>query len=162
MIQDRQLYHVIVMDMKKCWSKINSNQILEKNDVTTQLIGVIGNLTHEEEEELLIPGVNDFSVLISQRKKRPQLWLGPGAFLNHDSIVVLRDIEPGDELFIFYGDAFFGENIEFCECETCEKKCLGSFRPEKNIAHPKRTGRGTSPTPSMFSTYTVDSSGNAR
>lgn len=117
-------------------AKLIGTKYWKKDDVIDQLIGVIGNLTHEEEEELLIPGINDFSVLMSQRKKRPQLWLGPGAFLNHDCnpncqfvanknntavIVVLRDINPGDELFIFYGPEFFGENNMYCECETCEK-----------------------------------------
>ena len=132
-------------------AKLVATKYWKKNAVMDQLIGVIGNLTIEEEQELLIPGVNDFSVLESQRykatfkrdftvlflrKKRPQLWLGPGAFLNHDCnpncefsahksdtavIKVLRDIAPGDELFIFYGPAFFGKNNETCECETCEK-----------------------------------------
>lgn len=42
------------------------------------------------------------------------------------------------------------------------RKCLGNFRPEKIGAHPKRTVRGASPTPSMFSTYSFDDDGNAR
>lgn len=117
-------------------AKLIATRYWKKNDVIDQLIGVIGDLKLEEEQELLIPGVNDFSVLISERKKRPQLWLGPGAFLNHDCnpnceflanknntavILVLRDINPGDELFIYYGSGFFGDNNELCECETCEK-----------------------------------------
>uniref|UniRef100_A0A914QFG8 [histone H4]-N-methyl-L-lysine(20) N-methyltransferase n=1 Tax=Panagrolaimus davidi TaxID=227884 RepID=A0A914QFG8_9BILA len=154
-------------------AKLISTKYWKKDDVIEMLVGVIGNLEEEEERELLVPGVNDFSVLMSQRKKKAQLWLGPGAFLNHDcnpncqflsnkintaTITVLRDLNPGDELFIFYGPAFFGENNCDCECQTCEKKGLGYYRPDKSVNVP-REKNSSSPTPSMFSTYTLDEAG---
>ncbi|CAI5442527.1 unnamed protein product [Caenorhabditis angaria] len=131
-------------------AKLVATRHWSRGDRIERLCGVICAMNEEEENAILTSGVNDFSVMYSTRKRCAQLWLGPGAYINHDCkptcefvshnstahIRVLRDMKPGDEITCFYGDEFFGDNNERCECPTCEKYCRGAFSSLKKSPDP--------------------------
>lgn len=100
------------------------------------LSGVCVPLTKKDELQLEKSG-KDFSILRSSRSSRSPalaMFLGPARFVNHDcnanceivwaeesqaTIVAIKDIHPNDEITVFYGTDYFGENNQECLCWSC-------------------------------------------
>ncbi|KAJ3391747.1 hypothetical protein HDU92_008891 [Lobulomyces angularis] len=117
-------------------SKIVASKRFKASDQVSFCTGVKTDLT-EDDEKFLETNKQDFSIIYSLKKGYSSLFLGPARFINHDcnpnvkfmpisggnlvSFVVLRDIEIGEELTVFYGKDYFGERNCDCLCETCEK-----------------------------------------
>lgn len=117
---------------------INAVKRIKKRSRITHLTGTLFPLTQKETEMLESKGA-DFSLVLSQYTRKPSLFLGPGRLVNHDcnpnarlewacgsvGFLALRDILPGEEITISYGDDYFDEQNLDCLCATCESKYMG-------------------------------------
>jgi len=117
---------------------------IKAGQIIPALSGIFLTLTRDEEDRLKDED-KDWSVLISGRKGNAAgLFLGPGRFVNHDcnantqfknfegrdqrvGFVATRDISCGEEITTFYGRDYFGEDNEFCLCQTCEMRGKGGY-----------------------------------
>lgn len=115
---------------------------IRRGETVKYLSGIQCEMSEQEEKELT--GRTDFSIVLSSRRKRPSLFLGPARFANHDCdsnarlntsgkhgihIVACRDIAPGEEVTVTYGEDYFGiDNCE-CLCATCESLTRNGWDP---------------------------------
>ena len=113
---------------RECFSQVGvfANQDLPAD---VEVPGVIGFLAHMDSEEI-IDGLNDFSIISSDRANKQWLMLGPISFLNASCepnvayvnvgslmiCVTLCEIKEGDELTMSYQSHFFGEYNVDCLC----------------------------------------------
>ncbi|KAF2159415.1 hypothetical protein M409DRAFT_30165 [Zasmidium cellare ATCC 36951] len=139
---------------------------IRKGESIKHLSGIQVELSEDEEKEL--NQGTDFSIVISSRRKRPSLFLGPARFANHDCksnaslnttgphgihIVARKDIEIGEEITVNYGEDYFGEDNRECLCRTCESMLrngwdpLGPILPEDSSDEESEEEDEAKPTP---------------
>lgn len=112
-----------------------------------------------EKEEMELSSRTDFSIVISSRRKRPSLFLGPARFANHDcdsnarlatsgphgiNIVARKYIEVGDEITVQYGENYFGEDNCECLCGSCEKAVRNGWDPRGPVLPDSDSDSGNS------------------
>ncbi|KAK5118440.1 hypothetical protein LTR62_002954 [Meristemomyces frigidus] len=115
---------------------------IKRGEQIKWLSGIQVEMTEQEEKEL--SSRTDFSIVLSSRRKRPSLFLGPARFANHDcdsnarlstqgphgiQILARRDIAVGEEITVRYGDDYFGEDNCECLCATCETNLRNGWDP---------------------------------
>eukprot|EP00834_Sanchytrium_tribonematis_P004398 NODE_214_length_12495_cov_0.543078.p2 type:complete len:594 gc:universal NODE_214_length_12495_cov_0.543078:5975-7756(+) len=109
---------------------------------TIGLYGLFVPISHQQNVELSDEN-KDFSVMHREFNgvNTPGLLIGPIQFVNHQCVrpnvdivfnsdtkltylKAVRDIKNGEELLTYYGDNYFGETNQYCQCKVCEKKEL--------------------------------------
>ncbi|KAK1004427.1 histone lysine methyltransferase Set9 [Friedmanniomyces endolithicus] len=122
---------------------IYARKPIRKGEAVKYLSGIQVAMT--EAEERLLSSRTDFSIVLSSRRKRPSLFLGPARFANHDCdsnarlntsgphgihIVARRDIGVGEEITVEYGEDYFGEGNGECLCGSCERAGRNGWDPK--------------------------------
>ena len=97
--------------------------------------------------------------------------LGPASFINHSCqpnaeyqcggetrgqtvvrIVTTKPIEAGEEIFVKYGENYFGEGNKDCRCEHCLEKVYAPPPPNDNA---RNDSNDTQPPPESVAVNTV-------
>lgn len=114
---------------------ITARKDISRGDNIKYLTGFQVAITEDELKELDVTR-RDFSIVLSDRKRKPALFLGPARFANHDcnanarltmtvhhgmEVFAKRDIKWGEEITVSYGENYFGDDNCECLCATCEK-----------------------------------------
>ncbi|KAK6433820.1 histone lysine methyltransferase Set9 [Oleoguttula sp. CCFEE 5521] len=127
---------------------ITARRVIPQGEPVKYLTGIQVEMTEREEKEL--SSRTDFSIVISSRRKRPSLFLGPARFANHDCdsnaklstsgahgihIVARRSIAIGEEITVTYGEDYFGQDNCECLCATCERQQRNGWDPQGPLLH---------------------------
>ncbi|KAG8531535.1 uncharacterized protein KY384_003164 [Bacidia gigantensis] len=122
-----------------------ARQFIKSGETIKYLCGNLVAMSPEEVKDLDL-NRQDFSVVISSRRKTPSLFLGPARFSNHDckanarlvtkgvegmTVVAERNIERDEEITVNYGMHYFGEDNCECLCASCEKEVRGGWAPKE-------------------------------
>jgi [histone H4]-N-methyl-L-lysine20 N-methyltransferase len=109
---------------------------IQKGEEIRYLYGSSIKISAAEEQRLTDNGC-DFSIIKSMRRDSTSLLLGPVRLVNHDckanahlatagrtdvKVIAASDIQVGEEITVFYGDNYFGNNNRDCGCETCKSR----------------------------------------
>ena len=110
------------------------------------LCGSTCKVNKAQERELMLRGVGTSCMLKSSWSSSCQVVFGPITLTNHScvpncefdslgskmvSLRAIKDIQPGEELTIFYGSNYFDKNNKGCQCSDCEENKKGYFRKLK-------------------------------
>lgn len=122
---------------------VTSRARIKQHQTIPYLVGTLVPLTADESNQLDTTNRN-FSIVCTGRKMNQSIFLGPARFANHDcdsnarlvpkgdnsmEVVALRNIEPGTEITVSYGDDYFGPGNMDCLCSTCEKVPRNGWSP---------------------------------
>jgi [histone H4]-N-methyl-L-lysine20 N-methyltransferase len=116
-------------------ASLTARKAIKKGQPVKYLTGIHVELTEKDEEDLDLNN-KDFSIVMSSRRGRATMFLGPARFANHDcnanarlntqgthnmTVMAYRDIQVGEEITVDYGQDYFGVDNCECLCNTCEK-----------------------------------------
>lgn len=125
-------------------ASITARRFISKGDVIKYLSGT-KVMIPAGEVETIDDACLVKSITLSARKGDSCLFLGPARFANHDCesnarldynantmrIIARKDIEPGQEITVYYGGGFFGDDNMDCLCATCERLLRGGWDSER-------------------------------
>lgn len=130
---------------------VTARRRIRQGEIIKYLTGTLVPLTTEESLDLDITNRN-FSIVVNNRKKSDQMFLGPARFANHDCnsnarlqmegvdsmrVVATRNIDVGEEITVSYGESYFGpDNVE-CLCATCEASGRNGWTSQAAFAEPE-------------------------
>lgn len=130
---------------------VTARKRIRQGEVIKYLTGTLVPLTTEESMDLDITNRN-FSIVVNNRKKSDQMFLGPARFANHDCnsnarlqmegadsmrVVATRNIAIGEEITVSYGESYFGpDNVE-CLCGTCEANVRNGWTSKAAVTGPE-------------------------
>ncbi|KAF7556816.1 hypothetical protein G7Z17_g1183 [Cylindrodendrum hubeiense] len=126
-------------------ASVTARRAIKRNESIKYLSGIQVVISPEEEAEISVRK-KDFSIVVSSRSKSTSLFMGPARFANHDcnanaklmttshagiEIIATRQIQPGDEITVTYGENYFGDDNCECLCKTCEDGLRNAWEQEE-------------------------------